>query len=99
MVSRGCVYILTNKHNTTLYTGVTSDLRVRLWEHKSKYYPKSFSARYNLNKLVYFEFYDSIEEAIAMEKYVKGKSRAFKEGLIEKENPEWKDLGIEVEAW
>jgi len=99
MVSRGCVYILTNKHNTTLYTGVTSDLRVRLWQHKSKYYPKSFSARYYLNKLVYFEFYDAIEEAIAMEKYVKGKSRAYREGLIEKTNPEWEDLGIEVEEW
>ena len=99
MVSRGCVYILTNKHNTTLYTGVTSNLRVRLWEHKNKYYPKSFSARYNLNKLVYYEVYGSIEEAIAMEKYIKGKSRAYRESLIEKTNPEWQDLGIEVEAW
>jgi len=98
-MGRGCVYILTNNHNTTLYTGVTSNLRVRLWEHKCKYYPKSFTARYNLNKLVYYEFYDAIEEAIAMEKYVKGKSRAYKEGLIEKKNPEWKDLGFEVEEW
>jgi putative endonuclease len=99
MVKGGYVYFLTNKHNTTLYTGVTSDLRVRLWEHKSKYYPKSFSARYNLNKLVYFEAFGSIEEAISKEKYIKGKSRAFKQGLISKTNPDWSDLGIEVEGW
>ena len=95
----GYVYILTNKHNTTLYTGVTSDLRSRLWEHKTKFYPKSFSARYNLNKLVYFEAYGAIEEAIAMEKHIKGKSRAFKERLIDKTNPEWADLGEAVEDW
>lgn len=95
----GYVYILTNKHNTTLYTGVTSDLRGRLWDHKTKFYPKSFSARYNLNKLVFFEVYGDIEQAIATEKYIKGKSRAFKEQLIEKTNPEREDLGIEVEEW
>jgi len=95
----GYVYILTNKHNTTLYTGVTSDLRGRLWDHKTKFYPKSFSARYNLNKLIYFDVYAAIEDAIAMEKYIKGKSRAYKEKLIEKTNPEWADLGIEVEEW
>jgi len=95
----GYVYIITNKHNTTLYTGVTSDLRARLWDHKSKFYPKSFTARYNLNKLVYFEVYGAIEEAIAMEKYIKGKSRAFKEKLIEQANPSWDDLGLEVEEW
>ena len=95
----GYVYILTNKFNTTLYTGVTSDLRSRLWEHKTKFYPKSFSAKYNLNKLVYFETYGAIEEAIAIEKYIKGKSRAHKESLIEKSNPAWKDLGKDVEDW
>jgi putative endonuclease len=95
----GYVYIITNKHNTTLYTGVTSDLRARLWDHKTKFYPKSFSARYNLNKLVYFEAFGAIEDAIAVEKYIKGKSRAYKEQLIEKANPNWEDLGIAVEEW
>ena len=99
MVKGGYVYILTNKHNTTLYTGVTSDLRSRLWEHKTKYYPKSFSARYNLNKLVYFDVYGAIEDAIAMEKYIKGKSRGYKENLIEESNLNWNDLGLEVEEW
>ena len=95
----GYVYILTNKHNTTLYTGVTSDLRSRLWEHKTKFYPKSFSARYNLYKLVYFDVYGAIEDAIAMEKYIKGKSRVYKENLIEESNLTWDDLGLEVEEW
>ena len=95
----GYVYIITNEYNTTLYTGVTADLRARLWEHKTKFYPKSFSARYNLSKLVYFEAYASIEEAIAMEKYIKGKSRAYKEQLIATANPGWDDLGVEVEEW
>lgn len=95
----GYVYILTNKHNTTLYTGVTSDLRSRLWEHKTKFYPKSFSARYNLYKLVYFDVYGAIEDAIAMEKYIKGKSRVYKENLIEESNLNWDDLGLEVEEW
>ena len=95
----GCVYIITNKHNTTLYTGVTSDLYSRLWQHKTKLHPKSFSARYNLNKLVYYKAFESVEEAIAMEKYIKGKSRAYKEQLIADMNPDWKDLGPDVEKW
>lgn len=69
ILERGaCVYILTNKNNTTLYTGVTSDLQRRIVEHKTHYYPKSFTARYDLTKLVYFEFYSSVEEAIEVEK-------------------------------
>ena len=99
MEKGGYVYIITNKHHTTLYTGVTSDLRGRLWQHKTKYYPYSFSARYNLDKLVFFEAYSTIEEAIDMEKVVKGKSRAKKEKIITEQNPEWNDLGIEVEDW
>ena len=99
MEKGGYVYIITNAHHTTLYTGVTSDLRGRLWQHKTKYFPKSFSARYNLDKLVYFEAYSTIEDAIDMEKVMKGKSRAKKERIISSQNPEWKDLGIEVEDW
>jgi putative endonuclease len=95
----GYVYIITNKHNTTLYTGVTSDLRARLWDHKTGFYPKSFSARYNLHKLVYYETFGDIEAAIAREKYIKGKSRAYKEQLIAQANTNWDDLGIAVEEW
>jgi putative endonuclease len=95
----GYVYIITNKYNTTLYTGVTSDLRARLCDHKSKFYSKSFSAHNNLYKLVYFKAYGSIDEAITQEKYIKGKSRAYKEQLIEKTNPNRSDLGKAVEGW
>ncbi len=65
MEKGGAVYILTNKSNTTLYIGVTSNLLSRIVEHREKIYPKSFTARYNLNKLVYFETFHEIEEAIA----------------------------------
>lgn len=86
------VYIITNRHHTTLYTGVTNDLRTRLWEHRTKQNAGSFSAKYNLCKLVYFETFDSIEDAIRREKYIKGKSRKWKAALIEKMNPRWEDL-------
>ncbi|HEY3404918.1 MAG TPA: GIY-YIG nuclease family protein [Ohtaekwangia sp.] len=86
------VYILTNRYNTTLYTGITTDLSTRLWEHRTKSDPKSFTARYNLYKLVYFEGFDTIVEAVAYEKFIKGKTRNWKESLIQKLNPEWNDL-------
>ena len=95
----GCVYIITNNNNTTLYTGVTSDLSGRLWEHKTKAYPRSFSSRYNLTKLVYYDCYDSIESAIDREKVIKGKSRVYKETLIDAINPSWKDLSSDIEDW
>ncbi|MFC2137319.1 GIY-YIG nuclease family protein [Bacteroidota bacterium] len=95
----GCVYILTNKNNTLLYTGVTSDLKSRINEHKNNVYPKSFSARYNCNKLVYFEGFHRIEEAIYREKQIKGGSRKKKIQLIEAINPEWNDLYEEVLEW
>ena len=88
----GYVYILTNKNNTTLYVGVTSNLVKRIEQHKTKYYPKSFSARYNLDKLVYYEAFQMIGDAIAREKQLKAGSRAKKILLIESMNPEWKDL-------
>ncbi|MFN8296325.1 MAG: GIY-YIG nuclease family protein [Chitinophagales bacterium] len=99
MVRGACVYILTNKNNTTLYTGVTSDLQRRIVEHKTHYYPKSFTARYNLTKLVYFESYSSVEEAIQIEKRIKAGSRIKKEELINSINPKWDDLYVEVEKW
>ncbi len=86
------VYILTNKHHTVLYVGMTTDLRTRLWEHKNKINPSSFTARYNLVKPIYYEGFDSEEEALERERYMKGKSRKWKEELIRGINPEWNDL-------
>lgn len=91
----GHVYILTNKNNTTLYVGMTSNLVQRIQQHKDKYYPNSFSARYNLNKLVYYEVFQMIGDAITREKQLKAGSRAKKVALIETMNLEWKDLIIE----
>ena len=93
----GFTYIITNKNNTTFYVGVTSDLLGRLFEHKHKVYPNSFSARYNLNKLVYFEFWDTIEEAIIREKKLKNYSRKRKIEIIERENPNWENLETKLE--
>ena len=92
MTKGGSIYMLSNKHNTTLYISVTSDLTVRIMEHKNKFHPKSFTARYNIDKLVYFENFEGIEEAIAREKQLKAGSRANKEALINSLNPEWIDL-------
>ena len=88
----GYVYILTNTTNNVLYTGVTSELRNRIFKHKNKFFKKSFSARYNLYKLVYYEFHLTIDEAIYREKQIKGGSRAKKLELINSMNPEFKDL-------
>ena len=88
----GFIYILTNKNNTTLYVGVTSNLIRRIQEHKEKYDKKSFTARYNLGKLVYYEAFQMIGDAIGREKQIKGGSRANKIALIESKNPDWEDL-------
>ena len=82
MSTTAWVYILTNRHNTTLYVGMTNDLPTRLWEHRTKQNPKSFTARYNIYKLIYYEPYDLIIEAVPREKYIKGKTRKWKEDLI-----------------
>ena len=89
------VYILTNKHHTVLYTGVTSDLEKRVWEHKYKVY-RGFSARYNVDQLVYYQSYHDSYEAIAREKQIKAGSRQKKIDLINEMNPEWEDL---AEGW
>jgi putative endonuclease len=88
----GAVYILTNKYDKVLYTGVTSNLKIRISEHKEKKYKNSFSAKYNCNKLVYYRSFHNIEEAIAEEKRIKGGSRNNKIKLIESLNPNWNDL-------
>ena len=92
----GYTYIITNKNHTTLYIGVTSDLSKRIREHRAKHYPNSFSARYNLYKLVYFETFQMIGDAIAREKQLKAGSRSKKEALIMASNPDWKDLFEEL---
>lgn len=89
---KGYVYILTNKHNTTLYVGVTSELYTRCVKHRDKFYPKSFSARYNINKLVHYEVFQSMFDAIIREKQLKAGSRKQKVTLIDKFNPGWRDL-------
>jgi len=92
----GCVYIVTNKLNSVLYTGVTSDIINRMREHKNKIYPNSFTSKYNCDKLVYYLFYYHIEEAITAEKLIKGSSREHKKQLITSLNPTWKDLYEDV---
>jgi putative endonuclease len=89
------VYILTNGWNTVLYTGVTSDLTKRIAEHRAGVNPDSFSSRYRLNKLVYFETTSDIRAAIAREKQIKAGSRKKKVELIEAINPDWNDLSAD----
>jgi len=88
----GFVYILANDNNSVLYTGVTSNLKDRLIQHKHKKRSNSFTARYNLRKLVYYERLQTIGEAIKREKQIKGGSRRKKIDLINSMNPEWNDL-------
>jgi putative endonuclease len=88
----GYVYIMCSLNHSTLYTGVTSNLPSRVYEHKNKSYPKSFTAKYNCIKLVYYNRFDTIKAAIREEKRIKGGSRKKKEMLINSKNPEWKDL-------
>ncbi|MBK8698407.1 MAG: GIY-YIG nuclease family protein [Saprospiraceae bacterium] len=88
----GHVYIMSSLNNSTLYTGVTANLPQRVAQHKEKYNPKSFSAKYNCVKLVYYRWFEDIRDAIAEEKRIKGGSRKKKELLINGMNPEWKDL-------
>jgi putative endonuclease len=85
------VYIMTNKYNKVLYTGVTSNLAKRIYEHKAKL-KGGFTSKYNVNKLVYFEEYEDPVAAIDREKQIKGGSRAKKLGLIRQMNPGWMDL-------
>lgn len=92
----GCVYILTNKERTTLYTGVTTELISRIDQHRSHYYTGSFSDKYKTTLLVYYRWFDTIEEAILEEKRIKGGSRKKKIDLINSINPEWKDLYADV---
>jgi len=83
---------MSNERKTVLYTGVTSDLTKRAFEHKSKVIPNSFTSKYNINKLVYYESFDDPSSAITREKQIKSGSRNKKILLIEGINKEWRDL-------
>jgi|SRR3989344_3445941 len=90
------VYILTNVSNNVLYTGVTNNLRRRIYEHKNKLIP-GFTSKYNLNKLVYFESFNSINDAIENEKRIKGWLRSKKISLVDNFNPNWNDLSEDAD--
>ena len=95
----GCVYIMTNKRNGTLYVGVTSRLVERIYEHRTETHKNSFTAKYNCKMLVYYSNFGTIEEAIAEEKRIKAGNRKRKLEFIESMNPQWKDLWEEIKDW
>ena len=90
-----CIYMLSNERSTVLYTGVTSDLKRRVFEHKEKLVD-GFSRKYNCNKLVWYEHTNCVESAITKEKQMKKWKRTYKESVIKKMNAEWKDLYFEL---
>ena len=89
------VYIITNKTDKVLYIGVTNNLERRIYEHKNKAVP-GFTQKYNINKLLYFEHFDNINDAIKREKQLKKWNRKWKEELINKDNPKWNELYNEI---
>jgi len=95
MAKQPAVYILASRRNGTIYTGVTSDLRKRVWEHKNNL-ADGFTKKYGVHSLVYFELHDEMPAAITREKRIKRWNRAWKLSLIEKSNPQWKDLWEEI---
>ena len=90
-MKKSYVYLLTNKNNTLIYTGVTSNLLKRIYQHRTGSF-KGFTKRYNCHKLVYFEEFSDINQAISREKQIKAGNRKKKIELIENENPNWQDL-------
>jgi len=88
------VYFLTNKGNKVIYIGITNDLEKRIGEHKEGKYDNSFTKKYGCNKLVYFESYQWVQQAIDREKRLKGGSRQVKVDLINQDNPEWNELNL-----
>ena len=91
------VYILTNHpRHTVLYVGSTIDIPLRLWEHRTKRKARCFTARYNVFKPVHYEPFENIDDAVKREGFIKGKTRKWKEDLITKMNPEWRDLTEEI---
>jgi putative endonuclease len=94
-MKQGFVYILASQRNGTLYIGVTSDLLKRVWEHKNKIV-KGFTEKYGVDKLVYYEQCEDIMGAIQREKQLKKWNRSWKLKLIEKKNPKWHDLYLDL---
>ena len=92
------IYILTNKHNKVLYIGETENIKRRISQHRRKSYPNSFSARYNLDKLVYFEEFENSTLAKKRERQMKKWNRDWKIKLIEEINPDWIDLYHNIEV-
>jgi len=90
-MTKSHVYFMTNKNNTVIYIGITSDLLKRVYQHKTKAH-KGFTSKYNCDKLVYFEEFSNINQAIVREKQLKAGNRKRKEELINTSNPEWNDL-------
>ena len=90
-----CVYIMTNQHNTVLYTGVTNDLARRVWQHQHGQ-GGAFTRKYRVTKLVYYEPFENVSQAIAREKQIKGGSRKKKGLLVESLNPDWLDLAEQL---
>lgn len=100
LIVSGTVYILTNKNHTVLYVGVTSNLQIRMEQHLTKFYNDSFTAKYNVNKLVYYRNFETIESAIVEEKRIKGGNRQQKINLINSINSNWDDLWlIDFSKW
>jgi len=93
MEKQFCCYILASARNGTLYIGVTSDLPKRVWEHREGVVA-GFSKEYGCKTLVWYELHDNAESAITREKQIKKWNRAWKLSLIERMNPEWKDLSV-----
>ena len=94
-MNRGYIYFLTNRNNRSLYVGVTNDIVRRTIEHKAKI-NSGFTAQYCWDRLVYFERYERITEAISREKQLKKWRREWKNALVEKENPKWEDLSAQI---
>ena len=95
VMKQPAVYILASKRNGTLYTGVTSDLRKRIFEHRSDFI-EGFTRRYGVHNLVYFELHESMSAAITREKQIKKWNRAWKLQIIERQNPNWEDLWARI---
>ena len=85
------VYMMTNKYRNVIYTGVTNDLIRRVYEHRNHLLKDSFTARYHITKLVYFEMTEDVRSAIEREKQIKSWNRARKDDLVESQNPTWED--------
>ena len=98
MPKQGYVYILTNQNHTVLYTGVTSNLELRMYQHRNKL-SDGFTKKYNCDKLLWWEASESIASAIAREKQIKAGSRSNKKARISELNPAWEDLSVSLFGW